>query len=91
MKDRITHDRLKQRLRFDEGTAAFTWLECPDVGEKFNEQWAGKPAGSVDKDGWFTITVEGRRYHATELLWFYITGRWPAPRLNREERKLRAA
>ena len=91
MKDRISLERLKQRLHFDEATATFTWLPCPDVGEKFNEQWAGKSAGSVDKDGFFTITVDGRRYHATDLLWFYVTGKWPAARLSREERKLRAA
>lgn len=92
MKERITQARLKQRLRFDEETATFIWLPCPEIGEKFNEQWAGKPAGSVDKDGFFSITVDGQRYHATVLLWLYLTGQWPKPRVPREERKqLRAA
>jgi hypothetical protein len=88
MKERITHERLKQRLRFDHSTATFTWLACPDVGDKFNEQWAGRAAGSVDKDGWFTITVDGRRYHATELLWFYVTGQWPKARETKRKARI---
>ena len=76
MTDLISQARLRQRLHFEPTTGTFTWLPCSDVGEEFNAQWPGKAAGFVDQNGRRAITVDGRKYYAHELAWFYLTGEW---------------
>lgn len=72
----IDQARLKERLKFDANTASFIWLHCADAGEKFNQQWEGRKAGSKDRKGQLIITVDGKKYRATDLLWLYSTGQW---------------
>lgn len=80
MQERITHDRLLQRLRFDVMEGALVWLPCQGVGEEFNRTMPSRRAGSINKDGHFTITVDGQAYFGPELLWFYFTREWPKVR-----------
>ncbi|WP_411906270.1 hypothetical protein [Rhizobium mayense] len=87
MKDRITHERLLQRLRFDADIGALVWLSCPDVGEEFNRTMPGRRAGSIDKDGHYRITVDGLGYNGPELLWFYFSREWPKVRRAQSKRK----
>ncbi|TIX89205.1 hypothetical protein [Rhizobium sp. P44RR-XXIV] len=80
MKELITHERLMQRLRFDAAIGALVWLPCQDVGDEFNKTMPGRRAGSIDKDGHYRITIDGRGYNGPELLWFFFNGEWPKAR-----------
>jgi len=34
-------------------------------------------AGSIGQDGYWFITICGKRYAASRLAWFYVYGEWP--------------
>lgn len=80
----LTLARLKEVLSYDSSTGEFTRLDNihrPDL--------AGNPAGSVGSDGYCSISVDGRRYKAHRLAWFYVHGRWPSALM--DHRNLRRA
>ncbi len=65
----LTRKRLKEVLYYDPLTGVFTW---------FSHAWCtGKTAGSKDTYGHIQICVDGQRYLAHRLAWFYMRGRWP--------------
>lgn len=69
----LTVERLREVLSYDRETGVFIWKiatgprACP-----------GKIAGSIDKDGYRVIKIDGRLYKAHRLAWFYIHGVAPA-------------
>ena len=69
-------ERLKQRLRYDEMTGQFFWL---NYGAR-----TGKPAGSIRKDGYVEIKVDRKHYLAHRLAWFFTYGVWPGPHLDHD-------
>jgi hypothetical protein len=68
----ISLDRLRQVLSYCADTGVFRWKEicCRRMS-------VGTVAGSVKKNGYVAIRVDGVRYSAHRLAWFYVTGRWP--------------
>lgn len=70
--DTITLDRLKEALHYDPETGVFTWLNC---GKRTD--LVGTQAGSVGSHGHLTIKVDGLRYAAHRLAFFYMSGHWP--------------
>lgn len=71
MNNDLTQDRLKELLRYNPETGAFTWLVCP--GRRVR---AGDIAGSTN-NGYRVIQVRGRSYKAHRLAWLYVHGVWP--------------
>jgi hypothetical protein len=79
MDGRITHDELRSRLHYEPATGAFTWLFDPHATRKeWNYRWAGHLAGTDNGNGYIKISIDGTRYYAHRLAWFWMTGRWPA-------------
>ncbi len=72
MKPRVTHERLRQLLRYDPTTGAFTWLVNRGRMAK-----AGDAAGTVNTGGYVQIRVDGVIYLAHRLAVFFATGQWP--------------
>jgi hypothetical protein len=70
----ITLQRLHEVVRYDPLTGLFTWTNDPS--SKYRRK--GGICGSVDKIGYRRIAIEGKRYLAHRLAWFYVTGLWPA-------------
>lgn len=69
----ITHDRLREVLRYDEDTGKIFWkVSCS------NRAKAGSEAGSRTSKGRMSIAVDGRRYLAHRLAWFYVHGEFPS-------------
>lgn len=60
----ITHDKLIQKLNYN-----------PDTGEFTRPN--GKIAGSLHKEGYHNIMIEGKKYLSHRLAWFYMTRTWP--------------
>ncbi len=68
----ITLERLKSLLRYEPETGIFTWLVARRGLAK-----VGGLAGTKHNEGYWQITVDGRRYLSHRLAWLYMTGSWP--------------
>lgn len=70
----VSHAKLLEVLRYEPDTGHFFWVEqTPRVSSRPLD----RPAGGYDGKGYITIILEGRRYGASRLAWFYMTGAWP--------------
>lgn len=67
----LTHSRLLELLSYSPETGDFSWRV------KAGCRAAGDAAGSTRRDGYVTIRVDGTRYFAHRLAWFYCNGAWP--------------
>lgn len=79
MRDCLTHVRLLEVLAYDADTGAFTWrfAVSPFVS-------AGATAGTIDKDGYRVIKIDGAIYKAHRLAWFYVHGVHPDSEIDHE-------
>ncbi len=73
----MTAERLRQLLRYDQGTGVFTWLVR--LGSQAR---VGSVAGTIYKNGRRYITIERKRYFAHRLAWLYVHGSWPAEQID---------
>lgn len=68
----ITSDILKTYLKYDALSGEFT-----RILSKRSDR-IGKPAGTINTDGYVVISIESRPYYAHRLAWLYMTGAWPS-------------
>lgn len=65
---------------------------CPDLGEFYwlvdrgNQVKAGDLAGSKNKNGYLFIAINKKKYIASRLAWFCMTGRWPTHEVDHKNR-----
>lgn len=67
----LTQARLKEVLKYDRKTGVFTWRT-----RLTNRVHVGDVAGSPEGK-YLAIGIDGRRYRAHRLAWFYVHGSWP--------------
>src|SRR5262245_37502188 len=67
----ITHDQLLDLLWYDPETGEFHWHNR-GLGRRKHGR-----AGSHNRGAYWLLHLEGRRYMAHRVAWFYITGTWP--------------
>lgn len=77
----ISQQRLKELLRYDPSTGVFTWLV-----RSATHIHVGDVAGGMKPDGYVQITVCGVLYRAHRLAWFWMTGEWPADKIDHKNR-----
>src|SRR5208337_2902082 len=68
----LTQKYLKNILFYSPETGMFIWLV-----NKAHYEDKGREAGSYLAHGYIEITINGIRYKAHNLAWFYMTGEWP--------------
>lgn len=69
----LTQKRLKELLEYSPETGLFHWkVDRGAAGSK-----AGDIAGGIDEGGYVRIKIDGKKYRAHRLAWFYMTGEWP--------------
>jgi len=69
----ITADRLRELLHYDPETGVFTWIVRTN-----NSVNVGTTAGRcATGNGYRYIGINGEKYLASRLAWFYTHGRWP--------------
>ena len=71
----LTLERLKELLHYDPMTGAFTWRVRRNG--RGGGVRPGMAAGLIGHDRRRYIGVDGKRYAAHRLAWFYMTGEWP--------------
>ena len=80
----LTAERVREVLRYDPKTGAFTWglRAGPHSRSK-----VGTAAGGVsDRDGYHRIRMGYRLFLAHRLAWMYVHGVWPSGEIDHENR-----
>lgn len=79
MSETLKPERLRELLDYDAETGRFVWRPR---GEKYwDNRYAGKAAGRPHPDGYIAIKVDKRSYFAHRLAWLYVSGSWPADKI----------
>ncbi|HDS0930162.1 TPA: HNH endonuclease [Pseudomonas putida] len=68
----LTQEQLFENLHYNPETGVFTRLVTTS-----NRSVAGSIAGGYGANGYFRVSLLGKRYFAHRLAWFYMTGEWP--------------
>lgn len=63
--------RLRERIAYDPNSGAFTHLNC------WHHSFCGRSAGSIDKDGYLRLVVDGQFIPAHRAAWAITYGTWP--------------
>lgn len=79
----LTHERLKELLSYDPKTGVLTWRVRR--GGKAN---AGTPFGWIENNGYRRGFLDRKRYLAHDLIWLYVTGRWPKHEIDHRDRDM---
>jgi hypothetical protein len=70
---KLLHDKVKRELIYAPETGALSW--APGYGRKGR---AGGAAGYQHKTGYRRVSFNGTTYQEHRLIWFWMTGAWPA-------------
>ncbi len=70
--DQLVSERLREVLRYNSETGVFVWITSSGPRAK-----AGAVAGSHDGQAYWRIQLDGKKYKAHRLAWFYVYGTWP--------------
>lgn len=74
----LSHERLIEALSYDPETGIFIWKQ------RNYRAAAGDIAGTIIGRGYRCIGIDGHRYPAHRLAWFYVHRRWPVNELDHE-------
>ncbi|MGH6836532.1 MAG: HNH endonuclease signature motif containing protein [Methylocella sp.] len=85
----IMAERIRALLSYDYNTGIFI-----RIAPTSNRIKIGEEAGTLRRDGYRRVKVDGRLYMAHRLAWLYMTGAWPTAEidhadLNRENNSWR--
>lgn len=69
---KLSHEELIRLLDYDPATGVFRWKVAPS-----NRVHVGQSAGSPYRRGYIFVTINGVRYAAHRLAWFYVYKFWP--------------
>lgn len=72
MNDRDTTTALLAALSYDPASGKFSWCE-----NRLNYVRSGRPAGSIDRNGYERICFRKKNYLSHRLAWLFMTGTWP--------------
>lgn len=79
-REELTHDRLKELLRYDPINGVMVWAKSRPGCR------LGGAAGTMHADGYLIITVDKRHYRRSRLAWLYMTGKMPENTIDHKDR-----
>lgn len=81
----VTVEYLHQALIYDVASGSLFWKERPAthfdtarIAKIWNTKYSGKLAGSLDKDGYISLHINGVRFFAHRVIWAMTMRSWPA-------------
>lgn len=80
----ITAERAKQLFTYDPETGALA--RRPETVRACNRSRAASTIRTLDKDGYIVVKVEGKCYPAHRIIFLMMTGRWPHPTVDHDNR-----
>ena len=72
----LTQERLKELLSYDPDTGLFVRLISK------GGRGVGSIAGTPHSLGYINMAVQGKKYLAHRLAWFYVHGEWPSSEID---------
>ena len=81
----LSAGQLGSLLHYQPTTGALIWKERPNVVAQWNTRFAGKRAGSLTKEGYVQITINGWVYRAHRVAYLLKTGAWPTVELDHRD------
>lgn len=97
-RDDISFECVAALLDYDRVTGEFVWKartpasfnavrRSPEAAcNAWNSKYAGKLAGTIDKDGYHIINIYKTRYYAHRLAWLVCHGKWPSNQIDHADR-----
>lgn len=76
----LTYERAAELLDYDPESGILTWIAKPSVTAHSVKVGAG--AGSLSKDGYLRIRIDGKKYQAHRLAWLLHTGEFPPDQID---------
>jgi hypothetical protein len=73
----ITVEQAREALDYDPVTGRIVWKWRSDAPKHINLQYAGKPAGHLDRKGYLMLCFKYHRILAHRMAWFLHHGKWP--------------
>jgi hypothetical protein len=74
MRSSITANEVRELLNYDPDTGKFT--RRVSTGGRYGAK-VGTPAGMLNDQGYWLISLKSLQYRAHRLAWLYMTGEWP--------------
>ena len=74
---RLTAERARQLVSYDEETGAITWLVSRPGRCRI-----GGLAGSVNAQGYVMLSLDGQRYCGHRVAWLHVHGCWPSGQID---------
>lgn len=74
--EKLTGKRLRDVVSYDPATGIFLWVDAFTSG-----RWkhaTGDVCGTVRRDGYRRIFIDGKDYQANQLAWFWVHGEMPS-------------
>ena len=81
----FTAHELRDMVNYDPETGSFTWKWSDLFSNRRNLQWGGKPAGSIEAQGYVVLVIKGRNYKGHLLAWYHMTGEWPTEQVDHRD------
>ena len=80
----MTADYARSVFDYDPLTGTFRWKWRDDVLLRHNRRFAGKIAGTHDRNGHWQLNVFGVFYLGHRIAWLIMTGGWPTDEIDHE-------
>jgi hypothetical protein len=81
----LTAEFVRERFTYDPEEGLLRYRTAMSI--RCVLQPAGTIAGRVHQEGYRYITIKGRQYRASRLIWLYMKGEWPPNQVDHEDRK----
>jgi hypothetical protein len=75
----LTQRRLKEVVKYDRREGFFYWKISTGKASR------GSVAGHTDSGGYTKISIDGVKYFAHRLAWFYVHGMWPLQNIDHKD------
>jgi hypothetical protein len=80
----LTHTEVKELFTYDKEEGLLRWR---NPSGRYGRIPAGEVAGSTtNKEGYRYVTVNGKNYRGSRIIWLYVTGEWPDVQVDHEDR-----
>jgi hypothetical protein len=73
----VTPEYVRSILDYDPATGALTWRWRADVRRQANAHFFGKLAGSINRNGYRSVSIREKSYQGARVAWAIVTGEWP--------------
>ncbi len=76
----LTHARLLELVVYDPETG---WLQNTEISQRGRKK--GAYVGTPDERDYLVLQLDGVRYYAHVVIWFYVKGIWPTHEIDHDD------